>query len=112
MLRVDAIAATTGHGEPVQKYFALGDGEKIVGVVSHDPRNLPEIPADVLAKATEEDPAPPHVVAWRRGGVPLRVPGPAGAARRHRVPTGVVDGIISSPTIDLKMLSNRPAGTR
>ncbi|MFZ5481439.1 MAG: DNA gyrase/topoisomerase IV subunit A [Myxococcota bacterium] len=74
VLRVDAIAATTGHGEPVQKYFALGDGEQIVGVASHDPRNLPEIPPEVLAKATDEEPAPPHVVAVSKLGRVVRAP--------------------------------------
>jgi DNA gyrase subunit A len=40
-LRANDIAMTTGHGEPVQKYFALDDQEHIVGVVCHDPRCLP-----------------------------------------------------------------------
>ncbi|MBV8610102.1 MAG: DNA topoisomerase 4 subunit A [Singulisphaera sp.] len=41
-LRVNDIAMTTGHGEPIQKQFAFEDNEHIVGVICHDPRCLPE----------------------------------------------------------------------
>ena len=41
-LRVNDIAMTTGHGEPIQKQFAFEDNEHIVGVLCHDPRCLPE----------------------------------------------------------------------
>jgi DNA gyrase subunit A len=41
-LRVNDIAMTTGHGEPIQKQFAFGDNEHIVGVICHDPRCLPD----------------------------------------------------------------------
>jgi DNA gyrase subunit A len=41
-LRVNDIPMTTGHGEPIQKPFALEDQEHIVGVICHDPRCLPD----------------------------------------------------------------------
>ncbi len=41
-LRVNDLAMTTGHGEPIQKQFAFEDQEHIVGVVCHDPRCLPD----------------------------------------------------------------------
>jgi DNA gyrase subunit A len=41
-LRVNDIAMTTGHGEPIQKQFAFEDNEHIVGVLCHDPRCLPD----------------------------------------------------------------------
>ena len=41
-LRVNDIAMTTGHGEPIQKQFAFEDNEHIVGVICHDPRCLPD----------------------------------------------------------------------
>ncbi|MEC7242677.1 MAG: DNA topoisomerase (ATP-hydrolyzing) [Myxococcota bacterium] len=41
-MRVDDIPATTGYGEPVQRHYKFQAGERIVGLVSHDPRNLPE----------------------------------------------------------------------
>ncbi len=46
-LRVDAIPSTTGYGDPIQRFFNFADGERIVGVVSHDGRYLPAgIPED------------------------------------------------------------------
>ncbi len=41
-MRANEIALTTGHGDPVQKFFQFEDGERIVGFVSHDPRCLPK----------------------------------------------------------------------
>ncbi len=60
-LRVDSIPPTTGHGDPVQKTFALGDKEKVIAVVSHDPRQLP--PADPTVQWTDADAPLPHLVA-------------------------------------------------
>jgi DNA gyrase subunit A len=73
-LRVDAIQQTTGHGEPVQRHFALADGETVVGVISHDPRNLPQVSAERIAAATDENPAPPHLVAVSTHGRIVRMP--------------------------------------
>src|SRR6266550_2813270 len=42
-LRVNDIAMTTGHGDPIQKSFAFEDNEHIVGIICHDPRCLPEV---------------------------------------------------------------------
>ena len=39
--RVDALPQTTGHGDPVQKFFDFADRETVVGVVSFDARTLP-----------------------------------------------------------------------
>jgi DNA gyrase subunit A len=66
--RVDTITPTTGHGEPVQKMFTFGDNEQVIGVISHDPRNLPLVPPELLAAGTDESPAPPHLVAVSRAG--------------------------------------------
>ncbi len=60
-LRVDTIPATTGHGDPVQKLFALGDKEKVIAVVSHDPRQLP--PPDPSVVWADADAPLPHLVA-------------------------------------------------
>ena len=40
--RTEALAATTGHGAPIQKLFDFSDRERIVGVVSMDERALPK----------------------------------------------------------------------
>ncbi|MDP2310437.1 MAG: DNA topoisomerase IV subunit A [Pseudomonadota bacterium] len=74
VLRVDAITPTTGHGEPVQRHFTFADNEQIIGVISNDPRNLPAVPPDLVANATDEAPAPPHIVAMSRQGRIVRTP--------------------------------------
>ncbi len=90
-MRGNDIPMTTGHGEPIQKMFALEDQEHIVGVVCHDPRCLPDIahaPAasngpvqgklhleangDTNGHATPSLPPPPYAVALTAGGKVLR----------------------------------------
>ena len=44
--RIADIPATTGYGEPIQKRFALKDGEKIVAAFSLDKRRIGQITAD------------------------------------------------------------------
>ena len=41
-LRLVDVAPTTSFGEPIQRFFQFQDGEKIVGVVTHDSRILPD----------------------------------------------------------------------
>ncbi len=90
-LRVNDIAMTTGHGEPIQKQFAFEDNEHIIGVVCHDPRCLPtpvkmvEPPQDLVqgllnGEAGEANgngahpslPPPPYAIALTAGGKVLR----------------------------------------
>jgi len=43
VLKINDVPATTGYGDPAQKYFKFDDGEKIVCAMTLDPRaNLPE----------------------------------------------------------------------
>ena len=37
-MRINEVPATTGHGEPITKFFKLADGVKVIGAVSTDPR--------------------------------------------------------------------------
>jgi DNA gyrase subunit A len=74
VLRVDAITPTTGHGEPVQRHFAFADNEQVVGVVSNDARNLPAVDPELISAATDDNPAPPHIVAVSRNGRIVRAP--------------------------------------
>ncbi|TVQ90156.1 MAG: DNA topoisomerase IV subunit A [Deltaproteobacteria bacterium] len=68
VMRVDDVPATTGYGEPVQAHFSFDDGERVIGVLSHDPRHLPEgEPFD-----SGEDPSPPWVIALTEQGRALR----------------------------------------
>jgi DNA gyrase subunit A len=70
-MRVDDIPATTGYGEPVQRHYNFKAGERIVGILSHDPRNLPEFSEEQQAGFDEEVP-PPYGVAVTKNGRGLR----------------------------------------
>jgi DNA gyrase subunit A len=47
VIKINDIAATTGYGDPAQKYFKFGDGEKIIAAMTLDPRAL--VPPTLLA---------------------------------------------------------------
>ncbi len=47
VIKINDIAATAGYGDPAQKYFKFGDGERIVSAMTLDPRALP--PESMLA---------------------------------------------------------------
>ena len=38
VLRLNDVPPSTGYGEPVQKLFKFGDGERVVAALSLDPR--------------------------------------------------------------------------
>ncbi len=62
------VPASTGYGEPIQKMFKLGDGERIVTVMSFDPRVIEN-------KAVREgapEPEAPFALAVTRRGLGLR----------------------------------------
>jgi len=74
-LLVDQIGATTGYGSPIQQLFKFDAGEKVVGVISHDKRNLPKQTDQVgLPLADDAPPAGPYGVAVGRDGRGLRFP--------------------------------------
>ncbi|MEM7683045.1 MAG: DNA gyrase C-terminal beta-propeller domain-containing protein, partial [Planctomycetota bacterium] len=66
--RIVDIPATTGYGEPVQKLFKLGDGEKIVAAISLDPRVVDDLGS---AEASDIE-APTHGLAATSDGYALR----------------------------------------
>ncbi len=47
VIKINDIAATTGYGDPAQKYFKFADGEKIVSAMTLDPRAM--VPPTLLA---------------------------------------------------------------
>ncbi|MEO6774193.1 MAG: DNA topoisomerase IV subunit A [Kofleriaceae bacterium] len=47
VIKINDIAATTGYGDPAQKYFKFGDGERIVAAMTLDARAL--VPETLLA---------------------------------------------------------------
>jgi DNA gyrase subunit A len=40
VIKINDIAATTGYGDPAQKYFKFADGERIVSAMTLDPRAM------------------------------------------------------------------------
>ncbi len=71
--RVHDIPSTTGYGDPLSAMFSLDDGERVVGVVSHDPRHVAPDQEDPRL-ASDDDPAPPHGVATTLQGRVIRFP--------------------------------------
>jgi DNA gyrase subunit A len=71
--RVTDIPASTGYGEPIQRFFKLKDGERIVGALSLDPRVVGDIGSGGDAGAEPEDVPPVHGVAVSSDGYSLRV---------------------------------------
>ncbi len=64
--RMIDIPATTGYGEPIQRLFKLKDGERVVTVLSLDPRAT----GDITAPPEAEPPC--HAVAVSSDGYSLR----------------------------------------
>jgi len=60
VLRVVDVPQTTGYGDPIQRRFAFGDGDTIVGVIPNDPRLTP--PYDHHIEVPVELPPQPEVV--------------------------------------------------
>jgi DNA gyrase subunit A len=70
--RINDIAASSGHGVPVQKLFKFKDGERLIGAVGTDPRVMPEF-AHAKPELGEEYEAPyPHILAVSKQGYALR----------------------------------------
>src|SRR5688572_1445560 len=88
--RLIDIPASTGYGEPIQRFFKLKDGERIVAAFSLDERAIGDI------TARKEGQAPPvHAVAVSSDGYSLRFslepfvePSTRSGRRYGRVPEG------------------------
>ncbi|HEU4937489.1 MAG TPA: DNA topoisomerase IV subunit A [Vicinamibacterales bacterium] len=65
--RITDIPASTGYGEPIQRFFKLKDGERIVAALSLDPRVAGTITAD-----KEGDVPDVHAVAVTSDGYSMR----------------------------------------
>ena len=68
-MRINEVPATTGYGEPITKFFKLGDGVKVVAAVTTDPRFTP---ADEPMK--RDTPGGPYIIVGTRNGYVLRTP--------------------------------------
>jgi DNA gyrase subunit A len=68
-MRVNEVPATTGYGEPITKFFKPGDGVKVIGAVTTDPRFTPaDQPAD------GDTPGGPYILVATGNGFVLRTP--------------------------------------
>jgi DNA gyrase subunit A len=65
--RVAEVPASTGHGEPIQRFFKLKDGEKIVDAQSLDPRV-----SGVIAAKKEGAEPPVHAIGVTSDGYAMR----------------------------------------
>ncbi len=77
--RIDQLPATTGYGDPVQKYFDFSDREQIVGVAVFDERILPKASTELdgepeLFEANESNVEGPFLVALSTDGQAVRFP--------------------------------------
>ncbi len=78
--RIDQLANTTGHGEPIQKLFDFSDKERIVGVIVFDERLLPGPVAEpdtepgLFEPNGAEHVDGPFIVAVARSGLGVRIP--------------------------------------
>jgi len=61
------VPASTGYGEPIQRFFKFRDGEKVVNAISLDPRVTHGI-----APSKEGDVPPTHALAVTSDGFSLR----------------------------------------
>lgn len=68
-MRINEVPATTGYGEPITKFFRLGDGVKVVAAVSTDPRFTP--PDE---KSKGDTPGGPYLLVAASSGNVLRTP--------------------------------------
>jgi DNA gyrase subunit A len=75
--RIFDVPASTGYGDPVQKLFKMGDGERILNLLSLDPRVL-----EVPPPSEGAEPEPPFALAVTRGGLAFRF-----SLRGHRDPS-------------------------
>ncbi|HVY46935.1 MAG TPA: DNA topoisomerase IV subunit A, partial [Minicystis sp.] len=76
--RIHDVPPSTGYGDPVQKLFKLADGERMIAMLSFDPRAL-DTPAPTEGAA---EPEPPFAIAVTRGGLGFRF-----SLRPHREPS-------------------------
>ena len=66
--RIHEILPSTGYGDPVQKLFKLADGERMIAMLSFDPRVL-DVPAQTEGA---EEPEEPLALAMTKAGFGFR----------------------------------------
>jgi DNA gyrase subunit A len=99
--RVHEVPASTGYGDPVQKLFKLGDGERIVAALCFDPRVLAVPPVD----ETAVEPEPPYALAVTRRGLGFRF-----SLRTHGEPSTRAGRKFARPKGDDEVMTVVPLG--
>jgi DNA gyrase subunit A len=66
-MRINAVPASSGYGEPISKFFRLGEGARIVGAITTDERFTPPD-----GKPRNGEPPPPYLVVATAQGQTLR----------------------------------------
>src|SRR5262249_53225545 len=69
-MRIHEVPASSGYGEPVAKFFKLGEQAKIIAAVTTDERFTP---AETKPQ-TKHDPAGPYLLVVTAHGLTLRTP--------------------------------------
>ena len=69
-MRIAEVPSSSGYGEPLAKFFKLGDQVRIIGAITCDERFTPE----KEKPPTKEDPPGPYLLAVTAQGMSLRTP--------------------------------------
>lgn len=107
--RIHDVPAATGYGEPIQKLFKLGDGERMVAMLSFDPRVLENKPAaighEIEVDGGTGEPLPPYALGISRGGLGLRF-----SLRNHAEPSTRAGRKFARPARGDEILAVMPLG--
>ncbi|MEE2643461.1 MAG: DNA topoisomerase (ATP-hydrolyzing) [Myxococcota bacterium] len=126
-IRLSELPSTTGYGDPLQSIFRFEDGEKIVGVIAHDPTLLPSLSAPlpsadpptlegIIEPKEREGDVGPFIIAMTRSGRAHRLPLAAFSeasqkgGRRYALLTGVdevVATLVAAGEESLSLASRR-----
>ncbi len=68
-MRIHEVPASSGYGEPISKFFRLGEGARIVAALPTDPRFVPP-----EGQPSNGEPRPPYLVVVTAQGQVLRIP--------------------------------------
>ena len=99
--RIHDLPQSTGYGDPVQKLFKLDDGERMIAMLSFDPRAL-DVPAP---SEGADEPEPPYALAVTKSGFGFRF-----SLRPHRDPSTRAGRRFAKPKDGDEVLTVIPVG--
>jgi len=101
--RIHDVPQSTGYGDPVQKFFKLADGERMIAMLSFDSRAL-DVPAQTEGVT---EPEPPLALAVTRSGFGFRF-----SLRPHRDPSTRAGRRFAKPKDGDEVLAVMPVGDK